>query len=180
MSPVAHALLEHHEQLQELARQADKLPLLDANRSELRDLLQREFQPDMERPGGRLWLDAVIDDIARIVLGGATRELADGIRGAALDVDVEKATTHAALERHVHCLDCAVDTVALGEYYMVRDEVWEQAAGDDGMLCIGCLEKRLGRRLEPRDFLDIPMNREAFASPRLRARVLGIEEAPAA
>jgi len=83
MSPVAHALLEHHEQLQELARQADKLPLLDANRSELRDLLQREFQPDMERPGGRLWLDAVIDDIARIVLGGATRELADGIRGAA-------------------------------------------------------------------------------------------------
>jgi hypothetical protein len=41
------------------------------------------------------------------------------------------------------------------EMYMVRDRVWEQArmAPMGGCLCIGCLEKRLGRRLRPKDFL---------------------------
>src|ERR1700730_16112473 len=41
------------------------------------------------------------------------------------------------------------------EIYMVKPVVWE-AAGMDGMggcLCIGCLEKRIGRTLVPRDFL---------------------------
>jgi hypothetical protein len=41
------------------------------------------------------------------------------------------------------------------EIYTVRERVW-QAAGMEafgGCLCIGCLEKRLGRRLRPKDFL---------------------------
>jgi hypothetical protein len=41
------------------------------------------------------------------------------------------------------------------EIYTVRERVW-QAAGMQpmgGCLCIGCLEKRLGRRLKPKDFL---------------------------
>jgi hypothetical protein len=40
------------------------------------------------------------------------------------------------------------------EVYTVRDRVW-QAAGMEpwgGCLCIGCLEKRLGRLLRPKDF----------------------------
>jgi hypothetical protein len=40
------------------------------------------------------------------------------------------------------------------EVYIVRDKVW-QAAGMEpmgGCLCIGCLEKRLGRLLRPKDF----------------------------
>jgi hypothetical protein len=48
------------------------------------------------------------------------------------------------------------------EMYMVRDLVWEQAGMTPmgGCLCIGCLEKRLGRRLRPKDFLrDNPFNR---------------------
>src|SRR5262245_20938878 len=40
------------------------------------------------------------------------------------------------------------------EVYTVKREVW-RATGLEGMggcLCIGCLEKRIGRRLKPRDF----------------------------
>ena len=40
------------------------------------------------------------------------------------------------------------------EIYTVRDTVWKAAGMEPmgGCLCIGCLEKRLGRRLGPRDF----------------------------
>jgi hypothetical protein len=60
------------------------------------------------------------------------------------------------------CVDCHLDTspVGLDEYYMVHDEVWAQSGmgGNDGMLCLFCLEARLGRTLEWTDFTDIPMN----------------------
>jgi len=40
---------------------------------------------------------------------------------------------------------------------MLVDDVWAEAAGDLAdvhgvMLCIGCVERRLGRRLGPEDF----------------------------
>jgi hypothetical protein len=40
------------------------------------------------------------------------------------------------------------------EVYTVRKTIWTAAGmdGDGGCLCIGCLEKRLGRRLKPKDF----------------------------
>ena len=48
------------------------------------------------------------------------------------------------------------------EVYMVRESVWKKAgmAGKwaEGCLCIGCLEKRIGRRLKPKDFSDHPFN----------------------
>jgi hypothetical protein len=60
------------------------------------------------------------------------------------------------------------------ELYYVRDTVWSAAGMKDfgGCLCIGCLERRLGRRLKPKDF----PREQAFnhpgvpASPRLRKR----------
>ena len=40
------------------------------------------------------------------------------------------------------------------EVYMVRNAVWKAAGIEPmgGCICIGCLEKRLGRALRPRDF----------------------------
>lgn len=60
------------------------------------------------------------------------------------------------------CADCGVETVYCdnSEYYMVKDAVWE-ASGmgfDDGYLCIGCLQHRLGRPLIRADFTDVPVN----------------------
>jgi hypothetical protein len=64
----------------------------------------------------------------------------------------------------VYCADCGEDTIMIGEWYMVTNEVWERAWGNDPragwgkILCIGCLEKRIGRRLMACDFTDAPVN----------------------
>jgi hypothetical protein len=51
------------------------------------------------------------------------------------------------------CVDCGVDTVEIGEYAMLRDELWLRVHPDDaGALCIGCVETRLGRCLRRDDF----------------------------
>jgi hypothetical protein len=79
-------------------------------------------------------------------------------------------------ERHFACVDCGADTLRLGEYYMVWRDVWAAAGPDcdDGMLCIGCLEARLGRRLSTLDFTDASINFNRGG--RVRARVLGLED----
>jgi hypothetical protein len=71
------------------------------------------------------------------------------------------------------CVDCQEDTDKLNEYYMVRDTVWKQAKGPAaGMLCIGCLERRIGRRLRRADFLPCALNDGSFPqSRRLKARL---------
>jgi hypothetical protein len=53
------------------------------------------------------------------------------------------------------CNDCSVNVVSIGEFYMCPPRVWRDELGlsCDDNLCIGCLEKRLGRRVGP--FIDI-------------------------
>lgn len=48
------------------------------------------------------------------------------------------------------CNDCTYD--CMDEYYTVNDFIWEKAGVEGGMLCVGCLEVRMGRRLMPGDF----------------------------
>jgi hypothetical protein len=58
---------------------------------------------------------------------------------------------------------------------MVHDHVWERAgtAPYGGYLCIGCLEKRLGRTLCADDFESASINRpNSIDSVRLRAAKL--------
>jgi hypothetical protein len=46
------------------------------------------------------------------------------------------------------CADCGADTFEDNhEYYMISDDLWQTAGADEGFLCIGCLETRLGRQL---------------------------------
>jgi hypothetical protein len=48
------------------------------------------------------------------------------------------------------CRDCGL----YPEMYLVKDRLWREAGlGLRDGLCIACLGKRLGRPLEPRDFL---------------------------
>lgn len=57
------------------------------------------------------------------------------------------------------CMDCAVDTDTIGEYFMLQHHLWAQIHPDRiGHLCIGCVETRLGRALTATDFLDAPVN----------------------
>jgi hypothetical protein len=72
------------------------------------------------------------------------------------------------------CLDCNINTDAIDEYYMLRNEVWAQVnPGIDGQLCIGCVEHRLGRTLTAADFTDAKINNSTTLrrSPRLIDRL---------
>jgi hypothetical protein len=79
----------------------------------------------------------------------------------------------------VPCVDCTNDTspvTGIAEYYMVSHPVWIQATIKDGakILCIGCLEKRLGRELTAWDFGDngsFPVNAMEPRSPRFDLRL---------
>jgi len=50
------------------------------------------------------------------------------------------------IDRIFRCIDCDKDTMG-GEYYGVSDELWAAAgvAPNGGMLCLECLERRVGR-----------------------------------
>jgi hypothetical protein len=98
-------------------------------------------------------------------------------------------------ESHL-CIDCGVNTapgtedrkeleisLLLGrqsftyfgpdtEMYIVTDEVWKQSGleGWGGCLCIGCLEKRISRRLKPADFPDHPFNKMPGSKRLLKRR----------
>lgn len=70
----------------------------------------------------------------------------------------------------VACCDCDVDTTEIGEFdYRLRDDVWLAANGRvRGVLCIGCVENRLGRELTEADFV---LRWTSGRSARLMARL---------
>jgi len=72
-------------------------------------------------------------------------------------------------ESYEICVDCRQNVFEMGEaFYKVKKDVWPLAGGEKGVLCIGCLEARIGRELTPEDFPDNHINRKR--SDRLRAR----------
>ena len=84
-----------------------------------------------------------------------------------------------------NCADCGAGTITLGEWYMVKSDVTGSGLGpaaaspgtaqfpDKEILCIGCLEQRLGRTLMSCDFDDVPINdpTKPNISDRLRDRL---------
>jgi hypothetical protein len=78
------------------------------------------------------------------------------------------------------CVDCGRNTshwCGIDEYYMVHDAVWLQTglAKFEGMLCIGCLERRIGRKLCRDDFTNYPINTDGGHSERLTNRMWGTD-----
>jgi hypothetical protein len=74
------------------------------------------------------------------------------------------------------CLDCRTETTFTKgneEYYMIHNELWLKANPQvNGMLCIGCLESRLGRTITSEDFTDAPINQPCrINSKRLASRL---------
>lgn len=75
-----------------------------------------------------------------------------------------------------NCLDCHRNTSQMNEYYMVQFHLWHEFVPEhNGMLCIGCLERRMGRELVGKDFTDAPINEYEHPifrqSERLRSRL---------
>lgn len=71
------------------------------------------------------------------------------------------------------CATCDVNVMKIGEYYMVTNDLWKRYGVGRGMLCIGCLEERLGRELTSVDFTDVPINDQGNPdnSERLKIRL---------
>lgn len=71
------------------------------------------------------------------------------------------------------CIDCKINTLVNREYYMVHNKIWKKVNPKiKGMLCIGCLERRLGRLLNRNDFTDAPVNRGFFGVSDLSKRLI--------
>lgn len=76
--------------------------------------------------------------------------------------------------RKWNCLDCRQDTGKMREHYFVKTEIWMKVHHSVyGMLCVGCLENRLGRQLRADDFTDAHINNPRLydMSDRLRSRI---------
>ena len=55
-----------------------------------------------------------------------------------------------AKESILDCDDCGNTTI--GEWYQLKNHLWLSVAKRDENLCVNCLEKRLKRKLTPKDF----------------------------
>ena len=75
------------------------------------------------------------------------------------------------------CIECNINTLEINEYYMIQDYLWQQINPQTkGMLCIGCVEEKLGRTLTAADFSPYPINQIGFfvQSSRLINRITTI------
>jgi hypothetical protein len=75
-----------------------------------------------------------------------------------------------------NCHDCGHD---YDEYFMVRNDVWRASGLHRGLLCVGCLEGRIGRQLHQQDFKDVETNRPGTFPQSLRLRTRLRTPAPA-
>jgi hypothetical protein len=63
------------------------------------------------------------------------------------------------------CVDCGKCTLSSDEYYTVDNALWGETAGmapDGGMLCLACLERRIGRPLTFADFTALPPTQKVW------------------
>lgn len=69
------------------------------------------------------------------------------------------------------CIGCKKDT--WDEYYMVYTRIWKKVNPKvKGMLCINCVETRLGRKLNKKDFTTAIVNSMRMKrTPKLRNRL---------
>ncbi len=125
--------------------------------------------------------NTVDEDVEGVMLSvHEIRKLTRGeLRLLELDGGVWIGPTRAAAS--APCQDCGIDTtprdaegapIVGWEWYMLAGDVWARATGGKRtILCVGCLETRLGRRLTAQDFADVPINKpNTIDSARLRDR----------
>lgn len=74
-------------------------------------------------------------------------------------------------------MDCGKDTLESSEYFHLKDSIWRRINPlIIGMMCLECVEDRLGRPLCRADFSSAPVNgRHAKSCPALAERLARIE-----
>jgi hypothetical protein len=127
-------------------------------------ILHREAQPSEWMPPYKSLKGVVVESWCCVDCGVNTAP------GCSTRAEVEAAYNSADYDAHnLGTMRICTDT----ELYTVRDSVWKKAGmeGWGGCLCIGCLERRIGRRLKPKDFPADAFNFPALpCTERLRDR----------
>lgn len=67
------------------------------------------------------------------------------------------------------CQDCSTDNM---DYYMITEDLWDKYGCDDRMLCLDCLQKRMGRGLVISDFTNCIVNDECEFIQKLKKEIL--------
>lgn len=71
--------------------------------------------------------------------------------------------------RRFSCLDCKIDTGKTHEHYFINTVTWLSVVQTTkGMLCVGCIETRLGRQLVAADFPQVSVNSPSYEPKSLR------------
>lgn len=74
------------------------------------------------------------------------------------------------------CAGCGQCTLSMREHFRTTKDLWEDVGGPRA-LCVGCVEKRIGRKLLPKDFPAADARNSCArrgsirVSPRLRDRL---------
>ena len=91
-------------------------------------------------------------------LRGGLSSLLDGYgEQAAVRLWLEASTLFSD-ESILACQDCSIITFG-DDYYMIQHDLWRLVHPNYiGVLCLACLQVRLGRELRKSDFLDAPVN----------------------
>jgi hypothetical protein len=79
------------------------------------------------------------------------------------------------MKRDYICRDCSIDTKkGKDNFYGVTEELWNQYGVAEGMLCLSCFKKRLGREFTKEDFVPCVLN--YFVNPIVRDIINPTEE----
>ena len=86
------------------------------------------------------------------------------LRGSSnLLIHTKKELVVAVSRQKFLCVDCKIDTGKAHEHYFVKNDVWFSVMpSNKGMLCVGCIEARLGRNLTKDDFTDCSLNNPKY------------------
>jgi hypothetical protein len=144
---------------------------------------ERSAQAYMRIARNRENIEANPQTTADLTIDAALRSLAEAV-GCAEQIEMPfppKVGTLTPPTIRTRCADCNIGTITLGEWYMVRDDVWQHAwagrlkrwreAPGQQVLCVGCLEQRIGRKLDRNDFTEVNNPRQPGISARLTARL---------
>ena len=62
-------------------------------------------------------------------------------------------------DKHWCCVDCDINTfIHTDDYFMVKHKIWKKFGVGTEMLCVNCLEKRMGRKITKHDLLNCQLN----------------------
>jgi hypothetical protein len=146
---------------------------------------ERTAQAYMRLARNREKIEANPQTTADLTIDAALRSLAEAV-GCAEQIEMpfpQSAGAQTPPIIRTRCADCALGLIVAGEWYMVWPHVWNQAwagrlkrwrdAPGQQVLCVACLEQRIGRKLNWDDFTGANVNNPTrpSISPRLAARL---------